>query len=350
MERADQMKYGITALLGLCLCGATRAGDADSLFFLTPRSATGYSGTGVRKTGEELPLWIPPQRNAQSKAPAEKSSTAEKPLTIFSVGYSNLGWSLSFSRYPEKMVTFVTEFAYLHESTNAKLFLKDAVADSLLDSMAAHSVQAPFAVTQETPLDHIRAGFGLRLNFLPILKSFDFLPFPINPYIGAGAFLDVSFGSTKLRPVDSLGSASSSFDPSFGGFDTTIGRLNTDIGFAFPIGLEVFPLKNINIPVIKNIGVSFVYVLNVTNRVFAMPARDLDPYKDYIDQMSGSNNASNPSGSNNTSNPTISEGPPNEYSSGNPSGGGGKSGPPIWFGWSPLGSKNEFRGCLEILF
>jgi hypothetical protein len=336
----------VTVLLGLCLCGAARANDADSLFFLAPRSATGYSGTGVRKMGEQLPPWIPSEKIGPAKASAEKPSAAEKSSTMVSIGYSNLGWSLTLTSYPDKIITFATSFAYFHESTNGKLLLKNAVADSLRDSMAVHSVQAPFSVTQETSLYHVRLGYGIRFNFLPFLKSSSSLPFPINPYIGVGAVVDVSSGSTVLRPVDSLGRASSSFDTSFGGFDTTVSRINADIAFAFPIGLEIFPFKNSTIPIIKNLGVSFVYTIYATYRVFAMPSKDLNPYQDYIDQLSGSNN---------TNNSPLPSGPQNGYpsadsssSGGNGSGGNGFRLP--WFGWSPVSSKNEFRVSLDLMF
>jgi hypothetical protein len=331
----------VTVLLGLYLCGAARANDADSLFFLAPQSATGYSGTGVRKTGEQLPSWIPPEKNGPAKASAEKSSAAEKSSTMVSIGYSNLGWSLTLSSYPDKMITFATSFAYFDESISGRLLLKDAVADSLRDSMAVHSVKAPFSVTQETSLYHVRSGYGIRFNFLPLLKSSSSLPFPINPYIGVGAMVDVSSGSTVLRPVDSLGRPSKSFDTSFGGFDTTVSRINADMAFAFPIGLEIFPFKKTTVPIIKNLGISFAYIIYATYRMFAMPGKDLNPYNDYIDHLKNGNNAGNP---------TLPVGTPGGTSPADSSSSKDKGGPAVWFGWSPVSSKNEFRVSLEITF
>jgi hypothetical protein len=324
----------ITAIVGVCFCGATLAKDADSLFFLAPQSATGYGGTDVRKMGEQLPSWIPPEKRSQSTASPEKSST------MLSIGYSNLGWNLTLSSYPNKMITFATSFSFFHENTDGRLLLKDALADSLRDSMVVHSVKAPFAVTQKTSLDHIRSGYGIQLNFLPILQSFDFLPFPVNPYIGAQAMVDMSSGSTTQRPFDSLGRASRSFDTTFGEFDTTINRINTDIAFAFPIGLDIFPFRKTTIPIVKNLGISFAYIIYATHRIFAMPDKNVNPYKDYIDNLKNGNT---------TGNALIPAGTPSGTSPADSSGGSNK-GPSVWFGWSPVSSTNEFRVSLELTF
>jgi hypothetical protein len=177
--------------------------------------------------------------------------------------------------------------------------------------------------------------YELRLNVLPMLGSSDFLPCPINVYAGAGAFTDLSFGVTNLKIADSTFKP----DTSSNGFDSTDQRFIVDAGLAFPIGLEVYPFKNTNIPVLKNMGLSISYTIYQTFRTFAMPYKDINPYRKYVEKSDSSSNTSvngigngngNGSGSSSNNNNGVSD-----Y---------------LWYGWARISAKNELRVSLEMCF
>jgi hypothetical protein len=296
--------------------------------------------------GEKLPLWIPPNQNDQSKAAAD---AAEKSSTMVSIGMSNLGYGITFSPFPEKVITTATGFSYFHENSTSSLSMKNAVAGDSLSLIDSITGRAPFAVTEKNSLDHIRAGWGLRFNTWPVLKTLDFLPFPVNPFVGAGALLDVSFGTTAVRPVDSLGFADTRFDSSYAGFDSTYNRFFLDVGLAFPIGVEIFPFKKTDVPFIKDMGISFVYTIYALYRTVALPAKDLNPYNDFINN--NSNNSNNNSNNNNSGNNNSNNNNSDSTSSNNSGSNGNKNNNlPLWTGWARISSTSEYRVSLEFMF
>ncbi len=340
------MRYTLSFLFALWISGTAAAEKADSLFFISPQSATGYSGISTSKLGDDLPPWTPPAAAGQAKAAA---NAAEKSGSMISIGESNLGVSVTFSGYPDKIITFATSFGFFKETPRSSLSLLNAVSDSFpggVDTLQAHG--APASVTEVTSLSHIRTGAGLRFNTYPIMKPYDFLPFPINPFVGASVMFDASFGSTKINPSDSLNLSTDTTVLS--AFDTTYHRFFLDAGLAFPIGIEFFPLKKTDIPVLKDMGVSFIYTFYALYRVMAYPGLTVNPYSDYLNNHnSGSNSSSNSNTSSNNSSSSNSSGN-NGSDSTSSSSGNNNSNFPLWTGWKKISSKSEFQISLEFMF
>jgi hypothetical protein len=330
MQGGSSLQYIRIAVLAVFISLPIFAGEADTLLFTTPLSASGYSGTGVRKTGGKLPLWLPPSDKTVRR------NDEKKVQSVIAAGRSNLGWSVTFAKYPQNILSSAQTFSFYHENSSGRIFAQAALGDSLFNVLSKDTTNhLPIAIDQKTSLDHIRMLYDLRLNVLPMLSSFDFLPFPINVYAGAGVFTDFSFGVTNLKIADSTFRADSSSE----GFDSTNKRFIVDVGLAFPIGLEVFPFKNRDIPVLKNLGISVSYTIYQTFRAFAMPDKDVNPYKKYVDKsdtssIAGINGNSNgdgiSSGGNSDKNKGVSD-----Y---------------LWYGWARISAKNELRVCLVLLF
>jgi uncharacterized membrane protein YgcG len=334
-KEVNKVRNALSLLCALCLSGTAVAGNADSLFFLSPQSAAGYSGIGLSKVGEDLPAWVPPVTTASQAKSAANAAT--KSGSMIAIGESNVGVSVTFSQYPDKILTSATTFSFFKESPTSSLSLADAVDDSgsAIDTLNSHG--APSSVTEATSLNHIRAGTGLRFNIFPILKQYDFLPFPINPFIGADIMLDVSFGSTRIKPDSAF-----TPDSGMGAFDSTYHQVFLDAGFAVPMGIELFPLKKTDIPVLKDMGISFVYTIYTLYRTVAFPGLTANPYTDYLNNINSGNN-SNSSSDNNQGN--------NSGSSGSSGGGGNNKSNniPIWTGWSRVSEKGEYRVSLEFM-
>jgi hypothetical protein len=343
------LRYTLSFLFALCISAAVAAENADSLFFISPQSATGYSGISVSKLGDNLPAWIPPTTAGQAKAAA---NAAEKSSSMISIGESNLGVNVTFSGYPDKIITSATTIGFFKETPSSSLSLLNAVSDSFPQGDSILQANgAPSSVNEATSLTHIRVGTGLRFNTYPIMKQYDFLPFPINPFVGANIMIDASFGTTKINPGDSIILP----DSGLGIFDSTYHRFFLDAGFAFPVGIEFFPLKKTDIPVLKDMGVSFIYTFYALYRTIAFPGLTVNPYSDYLNNQSNNNNNSNNSSNNNSGNNNsgnnVSDSTSNN-SGNNSSGSNGKSNNniPLWTGWQKISSKSEFRVSLEFMF
>lgn len=323
------MPYIQIAVLAVFISLPIFAGEADTLIFTTPLSGSGYSGNGVRKTGEKLPVWLPPSDKAGK---AGRQDDKQKPQSIIAAGRSNLGWSVTFAKYPQNVLSSAQTYSFYSENSSGRIYAKTALSDSIFNLL---SMNLPSAIDQKTSLSHTRMLYELRFNVLPMLSEFDFLPCPINVYAGAGTFTDLSFGITNLKIADSTFKP----DTSSNGFDSTNQRFIVDVGLAFPIGLEVFPFKNTNLPVLKNVGISISYTIYQTFRTFAMPYKDINPYKKYVDNSDSSSNT----GVNGISN---GNGNSSENTSDNKNGVSDY----LWFGWARISAKNELRVSLEILF
>jgi hypothetical protein len=329
MQRGGNLRYIQTAVLAVLISLPVLAGEADTLIFTTPLSGSGYSGTGVRKTGENLPVWKPPSDKAGKAATQDDK---QKPQSVIAVGRSNLGWSVTFAKYPQNVISGAQTYSFYHDNSRGRVYAKTALGDSIFNLL---SNDLPRAIDQKTSMSHTRMLYELRLNVLPMLGPSDFLPFPINVYAGAGAFTDISFGVTNLKIADSTFRP----DTSSGGFDSTNQRFIIDAGLAFPLGLEVFPFKNSDIPVLKNLGISVTYTIYQTFRTFAMPDKDINPYKKYVEKSDSSSTAG-----------------VNGYGNGNGTGSGSTSDNTkgvsdyLWYGWARISAKNELRVSLELCF
>jgi hypothetical protein len=331
------MKTILSIVIALCAACSVLAGNADSLFFIAPRSATGYSGLSISKPGENLPAWTSPTQADKAKSAAAATGSG----SLIAIGESNQGVSITFLPYPDKIITMATTFAFFKTSPTSTLTPATAALDSFpgADSIL-NANKAPSSVNEAGSLSHFRASTGLRFNTWPIMKPYDFLPFPVNPFIGAGVTLDASFGSTKIKPADTIPPS----DTGLGAFDSTYHQFFLDAGFSIPMGIEIFPLKKTDIPILKDMGISFVYTIYSLFRTVAVPGLTANPYKDYLNNLS--NNSSN-NNNNNSSNTSTSS--PSDSSSGG-SGGGKNNGNPFWTGWSKVTTKSEYRISLEFMF
>jgi hypothetical protein len=105
------------------------------------------------------------------------------------------------------------------------------------------------------------------------------------------------------------------------------------VGFEIPVGIELFPLKKTNIPVLNSIGFTFTYSFMSGYRVFAYP----DTNTKY-DAYEKSGNSEHSSIYTTDSSSTGSDTKDN----------GGKS--DFWYGFKKIKTKNEFRFGITVLF
>jgi len=320
------MKHLTLILLAGCIilpCVA-REKTVDTLLYTTPLTATGYAHTSVYRIGSNLPKW-------EIKT-EENNKKAEAPLPgIVGIGMTAHGYDIVFSKYPLKLFTTATTLSFLHESTKQPMTREEGLADSILQKLASDSIVLPTAVLQSSTLDYIRYQYEVRFNTIRLFDAQQNMPFAVNPYIGAGLFVDAGFGKLKQHSIDST---TQILDTVLKMFDSTCTRVNVDIGFAVPIGVEIFPFSKSSITALNYFGISFTYTLFTRYRVYSYPDKIVNPYKDVYDTYKSSSNNNNNSSD----------------SSGNSSSDNKSDVKFGWFGFKNIKADNEFRIAVHYSF
>jgi hypothetical protein len=273
------MSYLRIILVFLCVVISVPASETfDTLIYTTPLSAYGYGGAGVRKTGKTLSDFTPAtEKKGVSEHTSHNSITA---------GFSGGHFDFIFSSYPSTSFSKAVTLSFWNDKNIVLQSRNGALSDSVVNLLGD---TLPQSVLQLTTLNHIRVMNEFRVNGLQLLKDLWEVPFTINPYIGAGTFMSFSFGNTKQS---ANGAASSpALDSIYKLYDSTYTRFNADVGFAFPAGIEIFPLKNTDIPILNSMGITFTYTFITDYRVFAYPDISINSYKNrYNDNSSSINN------------------------------------------------------------
>ena len=321
------MKHLTLILLAGCIilpCAA-RGKTVDTLLYTTPLTATGYSHTSVYRIGSNIPKW-------EIKTEENTTKTGTSLPGLIGIGMTAHGYDIVFSKYPFKLFTTATTLSYRHETTKQTMTREEGLADSILQMLASNSIVLPTAVLQSSTLDHIRYQYEVRLNTIQLFDAQQNLPFAVNPYIGAGLFVDAGFGELKQHSIDSTTQMSSSLDTIFKKFDSTYTRVNVDVGLAIPIGVEIFPFSKSSITALNYFGISFTYTLFTRYRMYSYPDRTVNPYKDIYDtynNSSNNNNSGDSSGSSSSDNNSVKIG---------------------WFGFKNIKADNEFRIAVHYSF
>ena len=301
------------------LCFTAAGNNNDTLLYSLPLSSSGYSGVHLKKTGECLP---DPPVDKKDKGAGSAS------ISSLSVGFSGSHIDFVYSAYPSSSFSSAMILSFWNDKTKNVQYAKNEVPDSIMNMLGD---TLPSAVSQTASLNHIRTISEIRLNTIKLLPYFGNVPFTFNPYIGIGIFSDFSFGNFSQHAVDSIPAGYP--DSVYSGYDTSISRYNVDVGFEIPVGIELFPLKKTNIPVLNSIGFTFTYSFMSGYRVFAYP----DTNTKY-DAYEKSGNSEHSSIYTTDSSSTGSDTKDN----------GGKS--DFWYGFKKIKTKNEFRFGITVLF